>query len=65
MQELGYKQGYQYDHDAPDHYAGQNCLPDGLIDAIFYQPGQFGFEKDIAKRMQWWAARRHDRDVGT
>ena len=61
MTELGYKEGYQYDHDTPDHFAGQNCLPDGLTQSRFYEPGQFGFEKDIGKRMQWWDARRRQR----
>ena len=61
MAELGYKQGYVYDHDAPDHYAGQQCLPDVLLGQHFYVPGEFGFEKDIAKRLAWWEARRKPR----
>lgn len=61
MSELGYKQGYVYDHDAPDHYAGQQCLPDALVGTVFYQPGSFGFEKEIAKRLEWWEARRKQR----
>ena len=60
MKEHGYGDGYQYDHDTPDHFAGQNCLPEALRGAKFYQPGQFGFEKDIAKRMSWWDQRRQD-----
>lgn len=58
MSELGYKQGYVYDHDTPDHYAGQSCLPEELRGQVFYRPGHFGFEKDIAKRLEWWEARR-------
>jgi putative ATPase len=61
MATLGYKQGYQYDHDAPDHFAGQQCLPDELLGSRFYAPGAFGFEKDIAKRLEWWEARRKPR----
>jgi putative ATPase len=61
MKELGYKAGYQYDHDAPDHYAGQQCLPDELLGSRFYTPGAFGFEKEIAKRLEWWEARRKPR----
>jgi putative ATPase len=61
MQDSGYGAGYQYDHDAPDHYAGQSCLPDVLQGALFYQPGSFGFEKEIAKRLAWWEARRRPR----
>jgi putative ATPase len=62
MKDLGYKQGYQYDHDAPDHFAGQQCLPDELLGEIYYQPGSFGHEKEIAKRLEWWEARRKPRE---
>jgi putative ATPase len=62
MKSLGYKQGYVYDHDAPDHFAGQQCLPDELLGQTFYQPGSFGFEKDLAKRLQWWEERRKPRN---
>ena len=61
MADLGYKQGYVYDHDAPDHYAGQQCLPDVLLGTEFYKPGAFGFEKEIAKRLAWWVERRKPR----
>ncbi|MDA3962468.1 MAG: replication-associated recombination protein A [Planctomycetota bacterium] len=60
MAEMGYKDGYVYDHDTPDHFAGQQCLPDDLRGASFYQPGRFGHEKDIAKRMAWWDERRRE-----
>jgi len=55
MKELGYGKGYQYAHAVPEGYAPQEYLPDALRDAVLYEPGPFGFEKDIAKRMQWWA----------
>jgi putative ATPase len=55
MKELGYGAGYQYAHDAPEAYTPQSYLPDALSDAVFYEPGPFGFEKDIARRLAWWA----------
>ncbi|MBK6455641.1 MAG: replication-associated recombination protein A [Gemmatimonadetes bacterium] len=55
MKELGYGKGYQYAHAVPHAYAPQEYLPDRLKDVVLYEPGPFGFEKDIAKRMQWWA----------
>ena len=58
MKDLGYGAGYVYDHDTPEHFAGQNCLPEELRGTKFYKPGPFGFEKDIAKRLEWWEARR-------
>jgi putative ATPase len=54
MKELGYGKGYQYAHDVPDAYLPQQYLPDALEGTTFYEPGTFGFERDIAKRMAWW-----------
>lgn len=61
MKDLGYHEGYVYDHDAPDHYSGQQCLPDGLTHQVFYRPGDFGHEREIAKRMAWWERLREQR----
>ena len=54
MKELGYHEGYQYAHAVPEAYIPQEYLPDVLRGTGFYEPGPFGFEKDIAKRMAWW-----------
>jgi putative ATPase len=54
MKELGYGKGYQYAHDVPEAYLPQRYLPDALEGSTFYEPGTFGFERDIAKRMAWW-----------
>jgi len=54
MKELGYHAGYQYAHDAPEAYIPQEYLPEALRGATFYEPGKFGFEREIAKRMAWW-----------
>jgi len=58
MKELGYGAGYQYAHAVPDAFIPQTYLPDSVEGAIFYEPGLFGFERDIAKRLAWWASRR-------
>jgi putative ATPase len=58
MSELGHGDGYVYDHDTPEHFAGQRCLPAELEGTTFYQPGPFGHEKEIAKRLAWWKSRR-------
>jgi ATPase related to the helicase subunit of the Holliday junction resolvase len=55
MMELGYGQGYQYAHDAPEAFIPQEYLPERLRDQVFYEPGRFGFEREIAKRLAWWA----------
>jgi putative ATPase len=54
MKELGYHEGYQYAHDAPEAYIPQEYLPERLKGARFYEPGPFAFEKEIAKRLAWW-----------
>jgi putative ATPase len=58
MKELGYHEGYQYAHDVPEAYIPQEYLPDKLRGTVFYEPGPFGFEKDIARRLAYWASLR-------
>lgn len=54
--DLGYHEGYQYAHDSPDGFIPQQTMPEGLVYDDFYQPGRFGFEKEIARRLEWWAS---------
>jgi putative ATPase len=54
MKELGYGAGYEYAHAVPEAYTPQEYLPPVLRGTKFYEPTQFGFEKDVAKRMEWW-----------
>ncbi len=55
MRELGYGAGYEYAHDVPEAYIAQEYLPDRLRGAAFYEPGPHGFERDVARRLAWWA----------
>jgi len=55
MKELGYNAGYQYAHDADEAYTPQEYLPEQLRGTELYKPGRFGFEKEITKRLAWWA----------
>jgi putative ATPase len=55
MKELGYGSGYRYAHDSPDAYLPQDYLPEALRGAKWYEPTEFGMEKDIKQRMEWWA----------
>lgn len=66
MKNIGYGKGYQYDHDSEDGFSGQNCFPDRMPRAEFYQPVERGFERDILRRLDYWQklrARRKDRDT--
>lgn len=61
MREAGYGVNYQYDHDAPDAFSGQNYWPDALERQKIYQPVERGFEREIAKRLDYWERLRRDR----
>lgn len=58
MKELGYGQGYAYDHDAPDGFSGQDYWPDGMAAQTLYTPSPRGTEARIAERLAEWARRR-------
>ncbi len=54
MKNLGYGKDYKYAHNFPCHYVEQQHLPDSLKDRRFYTPGQSGYEKQIAARLNEW-----------
>lgn len=54
MKDLGYGEGYQYDHDAEDAFSGQNYFPDKMPRRKFYNPPERGFEREINKRLEYW-----------
>jgi len=58
MKNLGYGKGYEYDHAAEESFSGQNYFPDGLARQQFYEPRDTGFEREIAKRLEYWAKLR-------
>jgi putative ATPase len=55
---LGHHEGYRYAHDSPDAYFAQDYLPQEVAGSVFYTPGDFGFEKEIARRLAWWGKLR-------
>src|SRR5690242_9286921 len=61
MQEQGYGRGYAYDHDAEESFSGQNYFPEALERQKFYDPPERGFEREIRKRLEYWAKLRKDR----
>lgn len=54
MKDLGYGDGYQYDHASEDGFSGQNYFPEGMPREEFYLPVDRGFERDIGKRLEYW-----------
>jgi putative ATPase len=61
MKSLGYGDGYAYDHEAEDAFSGQNYFPDGMPRGQFYMPKDRGFERELGKRIEYWARLRAER----
>jgi putative ATPase len=62
MGEEGYGDGYRYDHDEPDAFSGQDYFPEQMGRRQFYDPPERGFEREIRKRLDWWAKLRRERN---
>ncbi len=54
MKEMGYSKGYQYDHETPLAFSGQDYFPDGLGRQELYEPKEYGFEREMSKRMEYF-----------
>ena len=63
MKNIGYGEGYQYDHDTEEGFSGQNYFPDDMPRQAFYDPPERGFERELKKRLDYWAKLR-DRKNG-
>jgi putative ATPase len=61
MKGEGYGDGYRYDHDQPDAFSGQDYFPEKMGRQTFYDPPERGFEREIKKRLDWWAKLRRER----
>jgi putative ATPase len=62
MREEGYGEGYKYDHDAPDAFSGQDYWPESLGRQVLYEPVERGFERELAKRLDYWQRLRRERN---
>ena len=63
MKEQGYGAGYDYDHDAEDAFSGQNYFPDGVARSSLYAPVERGFERELKKRVEYFAKLRAERQA--
>jgi putative ATPase len=61
MKQEGYGSAYEYDHATPDAFSGQDYFPDALGRQTFYDPPDRGFEREIRKRLDYWAKLRRER----
>lgn len=55
MKELGYGRGYEYAHDRDEATSAMETMPPRLKGKKYYQPGELGLEKEVKKRLEWWA----------
>ena len=62
MKDVGYGKGYTYDHEVDEGFSGDNYWPAELDPQTFYQPVERGFEREIAKRLDYWQKLRAGRD---
>ncbi len=58
MKDEGYGDGYIYDHDTDAGFSGQDYFPETMKRQVFYTPSSRGFEKEIEKRLAYWARLR-------
>jgi len=61
MKQQDYGAGYRYDHDEPDGFSGQSYFPDGMGRESYYLPVERGFEREVRKRLEYWAKLRRER----
>ncbi|MFD3190963.1 replication-associated recombination protein A [Sedimentitalea sp. HM32M-2] len=63
MKDQGYGAGYAYDHDAEDGFSGQNYFPDDVKRPVLYAPVERGFERELKKRLDYFARLRVQRNA--
>ncbi|MCA3435723.1 MAG: replication-associated recombination protein A [Rhodobacter sp.] len=63
MKDIGYGAGYAYDHDAEDGFSGQDYFPEGMKRPVWYQPPERGFERELKKRIDYFAKLRARRQA--
>ena len=61
MKDIGYGAGYAYDHDAEDGFSGQDYFPEGMKRPVYYLPPERGFERELKKRVEYFAKLREKR----
>ena len=58
MKDLGYGKDYKYPHNHSNHFVDEEYLPENLRGRKYYKPTDFGFEKQIKKRLLWWEKKK-------
>jgi len=63
MKDLGYSESYEYDHGTAEAFSGQNYFPDNMPREEYYNPVERGFEREIKKRLDYWAELRRKKSA--
>jgi putative ATPase len=63
MKDIGYGEGYAYDHNSEDGFSGQNYFPEGMKRPVLYSPVERGFERELKKRLGFFAGLRAKRET--
>ena len=61
MKDIGYGKGYSYDHETDEGFSGDNYWPDEMTPQTYYVPVERGFEREVAKRLEYWEKLRRER----
>ncbi|AOL24281.1 Replication-associated recombination protein RarA [Erythrobacter litoralis] len=61
MKEIGYGEGYSYDHNTGEGFSGDDYWPAELEPQAFYTPVERGFERKVRERMEYWNRLRAER----
>ncbi|MEL7199042.1 MAG: replication-associated recombination protein A [Pseudomonadota bacterium] len=61
MKDIGYGEGYAYDHNTDEGFSGDNYWPDEMEPQAFYAPVERGFERQVRERMAYWDRLREER----
>ena len=64
MKDIGYGADYAYDHDAEDGFSGQDYFPEGMKRPVYYLPPERGLERELKKRIEYFAKLRAKRRGG-
>jgi len=62
MKDIGYGDGYSYDHDSDEGFSGDNYWPEEMEPQALYKPVNRGFERQINERLAYWEKLRHEKN---
>ncbi|AWW74059.1 AAA family ATPase [Erythrobacter sp. KY5] len=61
MKDIGYGEGYAYDHNTDEGFSGDNYWPEEMEPQTFYEPVERGFERKVRERIAYWDKLREQR----